>query len=727
MKKRFLFSTFSIFVLFSLLLSSSVFAEDSTKPADSNPVGKPVLVATVNIQNTKIVSQKGNVFEISFEMSNDKIIQNGVHYGVKLVSTVKGEQFLIDEKVYDESLYLPEHTIIRKTITYTAPEMLSGKYALILFGGNSSGLSLGFSVVKDITLTASKKGLEVVTDSCYLKVEGDKFNTHYGLLQNVDIKESESLRLTCNTINHTNDSLSMTPTYETRSYSPFGESVSTVGGDNTNIKFAPSKSEGFSVVLPKGTIPGLYNLKVSLDGAIPSNILSVQYQVQGVTASIKNASFDKDYYSRGDQAIVTVLLNTSNSADQFLRSSNLYTDIPKMSLEGELTNGDGGKCAPTFNQEVSSFKMDIPISIVSKCLNPHISLTVKDDQGKVLDQKEFSVTTINPPQKKSLNSTTLIVVILIVILLIIISMRKKKKDMKTVLSIFALFIFSAAILPFHNASAYTYMAGASGNIGVDVGLDFGTNYVQGDPFSVTGMITSPTFNIVDMRVIAANIFGQILPVQSVSGGSIFRTISLGSAPTALVGTFNADFKTGVDEEEIFPPGGYIGTVFAIGPHYHGSTYMRKVIYVGQATHPTLTVRVVGVGRATDPYEHTSNPLAPSSSDEIYVIPSSTGGTGTITQYAACSSNCGIPLSSYNYSVVRSVSGANVQSNYIPSVPRAYHVCQYPDAPGAAMYFSPATWVASGSNSQGASGTVTNSGDIQDNTCSSAYPDSVTIY
>jgi len=710
MKHRFSFSILSVFVLFSLLLSSSVFAAET---APSNPEGKVTLVGTVNIQNAKIVSQKGNVFEISFEMSNREIIQNGVKYGVKLVSTVKGKQFLADEKVYDESLYLPENTIVRKDIIYTAPETLDGNYSLVLFGGNSSGFSFGISFVKDITLSSPAKGLEIVTDSCYLKVEGDKNNTHYGLLQNVDIKTSENLHLTCNTVNHTKDALSLIPTYETRNYSPFGDVAITTGGDSMPIKFAPSKSESFSVLLPKANTPQVYNLKVSLVGTSSSNTVSIQYVVRGITASIKNLSFDKDYYSRGDKALLTLLWNSSSTSDKFLRSDNLYASIPTMSMEGVITNESGGKCAQKFTQDLQSgFKIEIPVSITAKCLNPHVALTLKDDKGATLDQKDFSVTTIIPPQQTRPSTNKILLAILIIIVLIGISMYMKKKNNKTMLSVLVFIIGVSAMLPFHNASADTYWAGPSGNIQVDVTLDNGLNYTLNDPFSVTGSIYSPTLNTVDMRVIAAGIFDRILSINSINGGSIFNTISVPGA-TANVGTnIPATFYTGVEEEEPIPPGGYIGSVFAIGPHMHGATYIKKVVYVpavvGQNAHPQFTVRVKKFG-SVSPYVNTSNPVPPYEEDEIYVIPEAFANT-PMPQVVQCTSNCGIPLSGANYSVVSSVSVNNV-SLIIPNTPISYHVCKYDDAPGVGRYFSPARWNGSG---------------IEDDPCGINYPDAEVV-
>lgn len=429
MKHRFLFSILSVFVFFSLILSNSVFAEE-VNPYSTE--GKVTRVGTVNIQNAKIVSQKGNTFEISFEMSNREIIQSGVKYGVKLVSKTKDGQVLADEKVYDESIYLPENTVIRKDITYVAPSNLSGTYSLVLFGGNTSGFSFGISYLKDVTLVASAKGFEIVTNSCYLKVEGDKSNTHYSLLQNVDIGEGESLRLTCNTINNTSNVMSLTPTYETRYRSPFGDIVPVTGGDVMPIAFKATKNESFSVVLPKGPTPQMYNLNFNLKGPELSNTIGIKYLVRGLTATITNLSFNKDYYGRGEQAVLTLLWAASSTSDKFLRGDNTGATAPVLSAEGVITNSDGGRCSATFTQTLTRSpegpKMDIPVTIISSCLNPQVTLTIKDDNGTTLDQKDFSITTTVVPEKEKPNLNIILMVVLAIIAIIVISIILKKKN-----------------------------------------------------------------------------------------------------------------------------------------------------------------------------------------------------------------------------------------------------------------------------------------------------------
>jgi hypothetical protein len=200
---------FSFIAFFTILISSS-YVLAATEPAKNNAVttGNPknVPVATVNIEKAVITSQKDNVFNISFNITNREIVQNGVKYGVKLMTEGQNkEQYIVDEKVYDETLTLAENSTLTKNISYSAPNNISGKYTLVLFSSNTSGFPFAISYIKDVTLSSTVKGLEIVTNSCYLKVEGDTTNTHYNLLDNVDIGKDENLRLNCNVINNSND------------------------------------------------------------------------------------------------------------------------------------------------------------------------------------------------------------------------------------------------------------------------------------------------------------------------------------------------------------------------------------------------------------------------------------------------------------------------------------------------------------------------------------------
>ena len=100
---------------------------------DTITAAKAVTIATVNIQNAKIISQEGNTLRIAFDLTNREGIQTGVRYAVQLIASTTKGQFLADEKVYPGTLTLAEHSSAHQDITYTAPPSLSVTSILLPF------------------------------------------------------------------------------------------------------------------------------------------------------------------------------------------------------------------------------------------------------------------------------------------------------------------------------------------------------------------------------------------------------------------------------------------------------------------------------------------------------------------------------------------------------------------------------------------------------------------
>ncbi len=267
------------------------------------------------------------------------------------------------------------------------------------------------------------------------------------------------------------------------------------------------------------------------------------------------------------------------------------------------------------------------------------------------------------------------------------------KNLKYVVLSFALVIVSFSFANSASADQYSYSCSNGGNVVSNVTMGPPNSpYTEGNPttFEVAAFITS-SCTTREVGLTARNNSGAdvaIIPVQSISQGGItfiYRD-SINFISPSLAGSYAVNFTTEV-EDNVIPPGGYIGSVFATGPHVHGATYAKKVVYVpsvvGGNIHPEFTVRVKKFGQAV-PYENTTNPVPPDSLDEIYVIPQSYWST-PMPQIVQCTSNCGIPLEGANYSVVSSVSANNVSK----TIPVPYHVCKYDNAPGVGRYFSPA--------------------------------------
>jgi hypothetical protein len=416
-------------LVFALTLSFIV--PNDSFAVDTAPVPKSILVADVNTEDARIMSQEGNTFNVAFTITNKEGIQTGVKYGLQLMP--EGAKYIVDEKVYSESVTLNENSTVKKEIVYNAPSNLSGSYNLFLKISNESSFPFSIVSLGKVKLAPSVKGIQVMNDSCYLQLEGDKSNTRYTLMQNVDIDDEEVLKLTCTATNTTDKALSLTPFFETRYFSSFGGVAPQSGGVFTAIKFAKAEKKSFTVSLPKGTQPQSYHVKFLLmDENISSNSVYAGYIVRGLNGTIQKVSLDKDYYSMGDKGMVTVLW--SASAGNFARSGVKYPVAPNVSFNAKITNKNGVSCASPIEQVLTRTGQDPQTSIEFKsrasCVNPKVSTTLTDDKGNILDQKEFSFTTSEGSMPKPMNTKSVLIAVMAIVVLVAIAVIIKKKGAK---------------------------------------------------------------------------------------------------------------------------------------------------------------------------------------------------------------------------------------------------------------------------------------------------------
>ncbi|MFA6392608.1 MAG: hypothetical protein WCW54_00780 [Candidatus Paceibacterota bacterium] len=453
-------SKLSLLVVFlSIFIFTPVFA--ATTPINKSIATKAILLASVNIKDAKIVSQKGNIFNISFSLSNGEGLQTGVKYGVKLVSESKTGQMIIDERVYDESLTLNPNMTTKKDIVYTAPASLSGSYTLMLTSNNSSSFPFGITSLGKVTLIATTKGIEIIPETCTLQIVGDKTGKTYNLIQGVGINNGESINLTCEAMNSSKIDVTTVPSYEVHSGTSFGDIITQSGGSAEPITFKIGEKKSFSVTLPKATIPQIYNVNFTLnDKDNKSNSIDVNYMVLGVSATIDNVSLDKDYYNKGDTALLS-LIYTSNA------SSPISSKI-------QISNSKGKSCAEPQTQTLTQpipLRIDTSIVITSSCIDPKITATLTDDKGVVLAEKEFNVKTTSAVPAQASNKIIIYVIIALLVIIILFIYFKKKKNLPSTqptnnisMSIIFPFLLLVALFGFMptnkvSADTYAYNAG----------------------------------------------------------------------------------------------------------------------------------------------------------------------------------------------------------------------------------------------------------------------------
>lgn len=495
-------SKFSLlFVFLSFFISSSVLAATSTSSlnTDGAQSQKAILLATVNIQNAKIESQNNNEFNISFYISNRVGTQTGVKYGVKLVNK---DNLVIDENVYEESLTLNPNTTLTKNIVYTAPSSLGGSYNLIVTSSNSSGFKFSNYDLGQITLKGSSVGLLIKPESCSLQSLNG--NTKYTLEKGIAIKGGESIELTCSVLNSTKTSVTVSPSYETRLNSLYGEIVKTDGGDNKPIILKALEEKSFSVILPGVTSPQKYNVSVNLSNKdLKSNNIFVNYTLLGLQATLENINLDKDFYKKGDMAQVSFFFTSSDGSvwtdNSLIKDYNINSKL-------EITNSSGASCIDPYSNVITKAnypqKIDNSIKIIKTCFDPKVKITLTDESGKILDQKEWQVKTTSEVPSSSNSITIIIVVALLVIIGIIYIYIKRKNTPPTTptdgkpiepinqnipigMILFFLLVAIFGFIPSGKVSADNFYY-AQGFLDLSIGNFDGTVY---DPFT-TGMTIS---------------------------------------------------------------------------------------------------------------------------------------------------------------------------------------------------------------------------------------------
>jgi len=455
-------SSISLFVLFSLILTTGVSAVETT------PVQKkPVVLATVNIQDAKIVSRENNVLNIFFKITNREGAQSGIKYSVNLIQKTGKTQTTADEYIYPEVISVGANSVLEKNITYIAPANMNGTYTVVILAKNYSGLPLGITSLGEIELVSTIKTAEILPETCFTSTSADKNVSSTPINKGINISSKENILLTCTVVNNSKESVSAVPTYETHYRSLYGDVAGQQGGDVNPISLKAGEKKPISLNLPKATIPQVYSVKVSLkSGEVYSNSVVVNYNLSGLSATIQNFSLDKGSYKTNE---------TANLSFFWTASSGKKEALPPITLEAKITDARQKECIVPVNQLLASVGLvQIPAQVIKNCDNPQVAIALKDASGNTLDQKQLS---FEPTEKPSTNifagKNGIIVTIIAILVLLgvaIYFMKLKKKENKTgddsdktsgniggstLAVFFFIFMFGLALIPGGSAKAYT--------------------------------------------------------------------------------------------------------------------------------------------------------------------------------------------------------------------------------------------------------------------------------
>ena len=507
LSRKFLMGVLSLAAFVS---AASVQAADA--PAPTPPDQNAITVATVNVQDISLVKQDNNNLTIGFNISNREGVQPKIIYAVDLLQKdEKGNISLIDQKIYDNDiLSLGTKDSVHKEVTYTAPAYLRGGYFVMVEARNPDGLVFGTVKVKNvITLDGTGEGLVVDSAGCVLTVDGETNSKRYILSQGVDISKDETLTAHCKISSTFKEEQTIVPSFQTRYRSAFGKIVDTKSQEPITIK--SGQSIDFTAKLPKMTDPQAYDAILTFKSGMgdpPASSLPVtfHYVLRGQSATIQNLTLDKDYYRAGD--IAKAVFFWSGSADSF-PGSRLGTAEGEKAIAATFSIIDGEKKACieplTKNLNVESTggveKIDIPMT--SDCVNPSITVAIKDIDNKVLAENVYDVPSKsfaganvsiddeeNPILPIVLFSTFLLIAALGIYLV-------KKNKHSGIAMIFGLMISCGVLTSGSDASADTFFfatsyyphAGTVLNSSYSVNLDK-SEYIINEPIDVSGTFSS---------------------------------------------------------------------------------------------------------------------------------------------------------------------------------------------------------------------------------------------
>ncbi|MFA5962240.1 MAG: hypothetical protein WC848_06165 [Parcubacteria group bacterium] len=432
-KLKFIFtsSILSILLLLASLSCASEVPFDSSSTQDlATPVEaqKAIAIATVNIYNTKLVSQDNSKLKISFQLSNREKAQPAVKYAVQLIGKEAESQYVADEQIYPEVISLGEHETASKEIEYLAPNYLTGTFRVLVVSRNENGLPFSFAPVGEVVLQGEANFLEILPNSCFLTVEGEVSAKKYTIRQGVDIKSEETLLATCNIINHFPTAISFTPSIETHRRITVGELVPDNNEPQKKLSLGAGEKKSFSLSLPKATAPQAYDavLKLKDSTGTISNQVAFHYVIRGASATIQNLILDKNFYQKGE--IVNTTLFFSGSAEGFPGSRFEKEKREEFLMNMEIKDAAGIPCVTSQEASLGEADTDKTFSLpaVADCTDPLAMVILTDAKGNLLDKREYqfksnnqTTTAISSETKQGQKSVMAYGIIFIVILTII--------------------------------------------------------------------------------------------------------------------------------------------------------------------------------------------------------------------------------------------------------------------------------------------------------------------
>ncbi len=373
-------------------------------PAAAIPRANTQMVANVDLQDCThtIISEETKTMRIACSMRNTFKNQGDIRYGMQLVRKTEGGAFEVaDTKVYDDVLSLTEGEVRPLVFEYTPPKFFAGSYEVWGLLRTSDNLPLSQNLIATLALNqTSSPFVDINSSSCYLTIKGEAEGIKYALEQGVDVDQNEVILGTCTITARSSAEMTITPEFEVRYRSAFGQVVSDVASVQLQqITLKAGETRELSVVIPKATIPQAYDASMVLvadGGGVVSRAVPFHYVVRGAGATIQNILLDKDYYMSGDTAQVS--LYWSGSADNFYQSRKGPSASGASVIKIAVVSASGDVCAeekefPAASDTADSYKAlkEYSLPITDDCVDPIVRVRIIGEDSQELVSKSVSV------------------------------------------------------------------------------------------------------------------------------------------------------------------------------------------------------------------------------------------------------------------------------------------------------------------------------------------------
>jgi hypothetical protein len=428
-------------LVLGLCVVSLFFVRDAK--AEETRLEKALKEKTVSIQSAdsrvgfsdaKIVNRSGGTFLINFKLKNSGKLENDLHYGLQLERKTDKGNYLVDEKVFSETVSLLSGQTIERTVSYVIPNFFSGNFQLWLVSKNSVGMSRGINFLGEIKLAGTNDFIEFPVE-CYLTINEE--NKKYQIKEGVSLKKGEKVFLNCQLENLSSKAITAQAWFEIYRRSIYGEREGNPLTLNQTVALNSGEKKFVKLEFPQLKTPQAYDIRTQLlyQGNPMSNFLTTHLVLSGESASILTFNPEKMSYKKGETGKFEV--TWAGSADNFYGSRTGETISEELQLEVEIFDADGSACAKKTEQKVDGDggKEAFSVPIIENCSAVGALVVLKNKAGRELDKKTFNLSGKTEVKSKKLTTKTVALLVAIaisvfslIIIFIVRFMRKRRSD-----------------------------------------------------------------------------------------------------------------------------------------------------------------------------------------------------------------------------------------------------------------------------------------------------------